>query len=63
MDGSALGSYPVAMFGAGVTGSLGCTHYQNIHLSEYVCVHNKHNSHFATETGCTSKHRSYRLIT
>jgi len=31
MDGSALGSYPVAMFGAGVTESLGCTHYQNIH--------------------------------
>ena len=31
MDETALGSYPVAMFGAGVTGSLGYTSYQNIH--------------------------------
>jgi hypothetical protein len=28
MDGTDLGSYPVAMFGISVAGSLGCPYYQ-----------------------------------
>jgi len=41
MDGTVLGSYPVTMFGAGVTESLGCTYYKTfISLSTYVFVIN-----------------------